>query len=991
MSSTPPKRQWPPSTPPSRPPTKQQVQPTPSPHWFGASSNIDFSFNFQSPITPDPSPGNPSCTKSGSFPDHPVIQGAAGTASPPGLLANDLSQLSLGSQSPDPFSPERHKATGTLARAPPAPYRVETEEGPAHEFFTSSFQDNLSEAINVAQEAVLLIEKLRAAGVSDEILMRLLEDARRLGSYTGSETRTIAVLGDSGQGKSSLINSLLHYPEISKTGDIGSACTSVVTEYREKKPAPHGAGASDQAPITLEVEYLSGIEIKEMVTELLWSYRQLFLPAVESDTTSDADYARYMRESEQAWSALEAAFGHRREFKRAMLQDMAEGSLERITEMLVGWTEDIEWPSGDETAGYNGDDEVTGNEPSHLVWRSTAATAEECCEKTSLFMQDRYWPFTKIIRVYLDSDVLKNGLVLADLPGLQDTNLARVRATQDYLMRCENVFVVANIARAITDQSLKSSLYNVLAKNVPLTWEEADSKGRGLINIAVVCTKSEDINLRAARVEFCGRGKPIDPDVLADLDRDIEAADRCGERRRYKDLKNRRKLLMMRARSEHVKAGLRQAYASRVPGEALRVFCVSNSIYEKYAIDFGDGRSNNSELVAASEIPDVRRFCRSITAEARHREARHFVCSSVAGLLGSLRLWVGSAQDTRVVENDNWIKTKREELSGSVQDARTEIMEAAAAVADNFKNCFKDQILSFLDGRNAYWERAAKHEGEQWQSWHWTQYSAFCLNNGHHETPKRPRQDWNAKILWKMRSELAYQWELVEEEAGNVFDVFLDLAKDQLEEIRDQVEEASVTLPSCASLAEALLCHIKDLEYRTALRKAEFVCSVRTIRRYASESNHMSYVLSGMLPTYRQASSQSGTGKAARQKSIVQGRITDGTLFPGISMAISTAVEAAVQKSQVGLSDDVAAVLDRVNADVKLELRRWCHRNEAAEMTTVAATGRNTNVNVPGSSAVATESTAALLVALGGEVEELWQRHAGLVRSVSTASDREME
>ena len=72
--------------------------------------------------------------------------------------------------------------------------------------------------------------------------------------------------------------------------------------------------------------------------------------------------------------------------------------------------------------------------------------------------------------------------------GLQDTNLARVRATQEYLLGCDHIFIVAKISRAITDQSLKSSLYQVLTKHVPMEWEA--SAGRYL-NVAVICTRSE--------------------------------------------------------------------------------------------------------------------------------------------------------------------------------------------------------------------------------------------------------------------------------------------------------------------------------------------------------------------------------------------------------------------------------------------------------------------------------------------------------------------
>ncbi len=206
-------------------------------------------------------------------------------------------------------------------------------------------------------------------------------------------TKAMCVLG-----KSNLINSLLHYPDVAKTvrvsshladprvidpvtylvffqGDIGSACTSVVTEYRQKTN-------EHSAPITIEVEYLSASEIETVVKELLWSYRRLYLPDVESDETSAQDYARYERESLQAWSALEAAFKHKPEFDQHRLRDMSDGALERITSQLTEWSREIRWPEG----GDNG------------TWRSTAETAEECCEKTGLFMADRYWPFTKIIR-----------------------------------------------------------------------------------------------------------------------------------------------------------------------------------------------------------------------------------------------------------------------------------------------------------------------------------------------------------------------------------------------------------------------------------------------------------------------------------------------------------------------------------------------------------------------------------------------------------------
>ena len=151
----------------------------------------------------------------------------------------------------------------------------------------------------------------------------------------------------------------------------------MVTEYRQKS-------SEHTAPITVEVEHLSPPEIDELIKELVWNYRKLYLPGVEDETIPEEEYQRYQRESELAWYTLEAAFKHRREFKQDLLRDMSDGAADKIIGKLISWTEDLEWPEG--------------NGSTNGVWKSTAETAEECCEKTAAFMQDRLWPFTKIIR-----------------------------------------------------------------------------------------------------------------------------------------------------------------------------------------------------------------------------------------------------------------------------------------------------------------------------------------------------------------------------------------------------------------------------------------------------------------------------------------------------------------------------------------------------------------------------------------------------------------
>ena len=68
------------------------------------------------------------------------------------------------------------------------------------------------------------------------------------------------------------------------------------------------------------------------------------------------------------------------------------------------------------------------------------------------------------------------------------------------------------------------------------------------------------------------------------------------------------------------------------------------------------------------------------------------------------------------------------------------------------------------------------------------QYYAWCLRNGHHETRGRLREDWNAKIIWKMRMELEFQWDLVEDEVSTVIDALQETVDSELGYLQDQVK-----------------------------------------------------------------------------------------------------------------------------------------------------------------------------------------------------------
>ena len=80
------------------------------------------------------------------------------------------------------------------------PYDVGSESAPAHRFFTAEFQSTLRAGTAIAREALVEVERLSALVQGDSDLEKLLDDATELCAFRGSDTKTIAVLGDSGEG-----------------------------------------------------------------------------------------------------------------------------------------------------------------------------------------------------------------------------------------------------------------------------------------------------------------------------------------------------------------------------------------------------------------------------------------------------------------------------------------------------------------------------------------------------------------------------------------------------------------------------------------------------------------------------------------------------------------------------------------------------------------------------------------------------------------------
>lgn len=65
------------------------------------------------------------------------------------------------------------------------------------------------------------------------------------------------------------------------------------------------------------------------------------------------------------------------------------------------------------------------------------------------------WPLIRQVNVRCPSEALRTGAILVDLPGVADANAARSNIAKDYMKKCDCIWVVAPITRAVDDKTAK--------------------------------------------------------------------------------------------------------------------------------------------------------------------------------------------------------------------------------------------------------------------------------------------------------------------------------------------------------------------------------------------------------------------------------------------------------------------------------------------------------------------------------------------------------
>ncbi|PVH91907.1 hypothetical protein DM02DRAFT_544867, partial [Periconia macrospinosa] len=791
-------------------------------------------------------------------------------------LVVGLGALHVGSPSPTPStlnanrSPSASSRRRSGSRTAKVNHRVEDEEPPESLFYKEEVQTTLASAKAIVARLSGVLSSSSLYQDPESSIRSLRRQATELNAFSLQSSRTVGLVGDSGAGKSSLINSLLDCKDLARESNSGQACTCVVTEYK----------FHDREDFTIDVDYFTVEELKPSYEDLLTAYRD------NVDSLADDRLPENRTEAQKkfdlALSTFRASFKERLEHTPTILTTMPFDS---AIDTMVEWARQTLRSCS-----------ISGS-PSGF--QQSYQSVEECSARLSQLTSEVNipgaghqicpWPFVKKLTVHLKSVILSKGLIIADLPGLRDSNLARQSITERYMRDCHQIFAVAKIDRAITDQSVKD-IFDL-------------ARSASLSNISIVCTRSDEVNATQARNDFPREKAKIDA-ILADIKAEeskivtleeeleefnIEEGDELlsEEEIREENLKRREWKNAMQSkrnrqfeldqhligvRNDHVSRAIRKEYQNHSVNGELQIFCVSNTIYRTY---------RNMPVVQAeprlrlSGVLALRRYCVGIVAQSRYQATRDFVNDAIPAFVASLQIWLRAS-------------------SGSANAER------------------KEETLRTL---TSIQDELSKYD-------HST-YKAFCSNYGAHQTASKPYTCWNEEAMKGMVAEMMPKWNdfasnndsalaQTQRSVRSSFTTAVDIALGKVHTNHSR-EMQSTFLPLVEILRKRQRLSVHGVEYAID----EFInTSLERLRTDALSSVRTAYIGKLMERTYHAANLDYGRGVDRRRKSLITARFGSRELLHEHLRELQTSYNSLVDELEKRIIDIVEEQVQVITNDL---------------------------------------------------------------------------
>ncbi|KAF2223234.1 hypothetical protein BDZ85DRAFT_124153 [Elsinoe ampelina] len=285
------------------------------------------------------------------------------------------------------------------------------------------------------------------------------------------------VVGETGCGKSRLENAVLGYDELAKQGDSGNSVTQVVSKFLFNPNSTEDINAT--------VFFRSENQIDKLVNSFFRAYADFRKSgatdeSVESD--DNGDYNDYHTAQNFLLEVFVEGIFPDNTALDAAVDELNHPGNERAIESYIVKLQThlhhlIRSHLDDHSGGYTEERCIRIRDPDPDFIR------EECrpySERPSTGSTG-FWQLVERVEICLPSKLLGRGLSIVDCPGLTDYHALRRQAAEDYLKKCDIIFILAPIRRIIDDPDVRKYVRTYAAL-------------KGLANVVVIPTMIDDIN-----------------------------------------------------------------------------------------------------------------------------------------------------------------------------------------------------------------------------------------------------------------------------------------------------------------------------------------------------------------------------------------------------------------------------------------------------------------------------------------------------------------
>ncbi|KAG9018995.1 hypothetical protein FRB90_007375 [Tulasnella sp. 427] len=360
-----------------------------------------------------------------------------------------------------------------VKQAPVAPSAPQYTKYASPEEITYTPEDALKTGLGIVS---VIKEKIRQLDIGSQMRKEVWKKELDELSAHSTPTTLIAICGATGAGKSSVINAVLDDTIVPTSGM--RACTAVVTEIAYKPGRSIEGGVS----------FLGRDEWK---AEL-----QILLEDLHDEDGKVKAPTDMKSEAGVAWSKARTVHAVYPQIPLDFLVTLTADQIiarDPGIERILGTTRKISAANSKEF-GKAIAPFIDSKEK-----KRGKAHDDKNSKKNDKAEGPALWPLIRIVKVRCPAKALQSGAVLVDLPGTADANAARSSIAQGYMQRCQCVWILAPITRAVDDKTAKDLLGKAFKTQLMMDGNYDTS------TVTFVATKTDDLScneiINALRLE----------------------------------------------------------------------------------------------------------------------------------------------------------------------------------------------------------------------------------------------------------------------------------------------------------------------------------------------------------------------------------------------------------------------------------------------------------------------------------------------------------